>query len=457
MSLTKKRFRNFMAGDGLRARALRGTLVTFLGFGSQQFLRLLSNLILTRLLFPEAFGLMALVTIVLTGLQMLSDTGFQTAIVQSRRGDEPSFLNTAWTMQIARGIFLGIVAGALSVPLARFYEEPQLALLLPVAGLNAVILGATSTKLWVANRHLLLGRITMIELSCQIFGIVLTIGLAWVYKSVWALLVGMLFSSVLKVIFSHAFLPGQSNKVQWNKNDFRELFHFGKYLFLSSAAGFVINNADRAILGKFLSMAGLGIYNIGYFPASVPLMLSRQLGTRILLPLYTKAPPSESSENRRKLRKARLLLAGGLIGLGLFLGLIGEIFVSLLYDGEYTLAGPVMVLLSISCLPTISIGSYDMLLLAQGSSKQFSIKLVLTAITQTALLFFSVQNWGAIGAVIAPPVATIFLYPLIAHYAHREGGWDPLLDFFFLVIIASGAAGVLWFNNGSIAAVLGSS
>ena len=66
------RARALLAGDGLRARALRGTALTFLGFGAQQFLRLLSNLILTRLLFPEAFGLMALAGLVMvaTGLWM---------------------------------------------------------------------------------------------------------------------------------------------------------------------------------------------------------------------------------------------------------------------------------------------------------------------------------------------------------------------------------------------------
>jgi hypothetical protein len=62
------------------------------------------DLILTRLLFPEAFGLMALVQVFMGGLQMFSDLGVNMSIIQSKRGEDPDFLNTAWTFQILRGL-----------------------------------------------------------------------------------------------------------------------------------------------------------------------------------------------------------------------------------------------------------------------------------------------------------------------------------------------------------------
>ena len=61
---------------------------------------------LTRLLFPEAFGLMALIQTFMIGLAMFSDLGIGPAIIQSDRGEDPDFLNTAWVMQILRGICL---------------------------------------------------------------------------------------------------------------------------------------------------------------------------------------------------------------------------------------------------------------------------------------------------------------------------------------------------------------
>ena len=99
---------------GLFARALRGSALTAGSYAITQGLRLGSNLILTRLLFPEAFGLMALVSVFLVGLAMFSDIGIGPAISHSKRGDEPGFLDTAWTLQVARGVILWLGASALA-------------------------------------------------------------------------------------------------------------------------------------------------------------------------------------------------------------------------------------------------------------------------------------------------------------------------------------------------------
>src|SRR5262245_18372468 len=82
----------------LRQRTIRGSAWTTTESVAAVVLRLGSNLVLTRLLLPEMFGVMALVNIFIQGLQMFSDVGIGPAIIQNRRGDDPSFLNTAWTI-----------------------------------------------------------------------------------------------------------------------------------------------------------------------------------------------------------------------------------------------------------------------------------------------------------------------------------------------------------------------
>lgn len=448
------RMRSVLAGDGLRARALRGTAFTFLGFGAQQFLRLLSNLILTRLLFPEAFGLMALVMVVLMGLQMISDTGINPSIVQSKRGDDPAFLNTAWSLQIARGALLWLLTFALALPIANFYELPQLAVLLPVAGLGAFIQGFQSMRLATANRHIALGRLTAMELISQIIGIVIMVLLAWWLQSVWALLIGTLIGISIKTVMSHWLLPGQQDRLAWDRDAFWEIFHFGKYIFIGSMAGFLINNADRAVLGKFISIAELGIYNIGYFLASVPMILSLQLGSRVLMPLYTKTPPRDGAHNRSKIRMARLMLTTALIGLGLGFALIGDWLIEVLYEEEYALAGPILVLLSLTFLPTLVINAYANLMLASGQSRHFTIYLILLGAVQLTLLILLVRDYGIFGATVAPGLAAILVYPVAAGLAYRDKGWDPVLDLGFFVVIALGVAAVLAVHDTAISVVM---
>ena len=151
-----------LQGDGLGRRALRGSLWTVLGFGGAQGLRLASNLILTRLLFPEVFGVMALIMVVIQGLNNFSDVGVGPAIMQSRRGDDRDFLNTAFTMQAVRGLVLWLACIALAAPIARFYGTPELAWYLPVAGFISVINGLLTTRMEQANRHLQRGMLTRI-------------------------------------------------------------------------------------------------------------------------------------------------------------------------------------------------------------------------------------------------------------------------------------------------------
>lgn len=102
------------------SRVLRGGSWMVIGYGGNQALRLAANLILTRLLFPEAFGLMTLVNVILVGLQMFSDFGLVPAISQNPRGDDPDFLDTAWTIQVIRGGGLWLMTCLLAWPRRNF-------------------------------------------------------------------------------------------------------------------------------------------------------------------------------------------------------------------------------------------------------------------------------------------------------------------------------------------------
>lgn len=454
MKRAQARLSRQLHGDGLRARALRSSAYAFLNFGGAKALRLASNLILTRILFPEAFGLMALVQVVLTGLEMFSDTGIHTSIVQNKRGDEASFLNTAWTIQILRGILLWLIVVAAAGPLAQFYAAPQLAELLPVAGVTAILAGLQSTKLASANRHLNIGRLTALELGSQFLGILSMIALALWSGSVWALVLGGLAGSTAKTLLSHIYLPGTRNRLQWDASAFQEIFNFGKFIFISSGAGFLISNGDRAILGKFVNLTELAVYNIGFFLAAVPIILSRQLGARVLLPIYAAAPPHETAENRHKTTLARAGLTSVLIGLGLSFGMGGDWLVRVLYEPNYHLAGPITVLLSLAFLPFIVTHAYGTLLLAAGNSRLFTIQQITIATVQSLALLIGVREFGLIGAVAAPPLTALLVYPFIALCARRHGGWNPSMDAGFLAIILLGSVLVLWVNDTAIAQVL---
>ena len=227
-----------------------------------------SNLILTRLLFPEVFGLMALVTACMVGMAMFSDVGITPAIMQNKRGDEPDFLNTAWTIQVIRGVLLWLSTFLLAYPLSVFYGEELLLYLLPAAGLTLIITGFNPTRIATADRHLIVGRVVFWDIVSQGLGVVVMVLLAWQLQSIWALIIGMVTGSLLKVLLMYFFLPGLKNSFHFEAEAARDLINFGKWIFLSTASGFLILQGDKIVLGKYISLHNLGIYNIAYFLAS---------------------------------------------------------------------------------------------------------------------------------------------------------------------------------------------
>lgn len=439
-----------LRGESIFARAMRSSLWTVAGYGGSQALRLASNLILTRLLFPESFGMMALVTVVLVGLYQFSDFGIGPAIMQNRRGDDRAFLDTAWTIQVVRGAVLWLLTCVIAFPVARFYGEPMLAELLPVAGFGVLIAGFNPTRIETANRHLMVGRMTLLDLASQVIGLVAIILLAWQYQSVWALVVGGLISAVAKLMLTRAYLPGEGNRFVWDRAAARDLVRFGKWIFLSTVCGFLIAQGDRVILGKYLTLDMLGVYNIGYFLASFPLLLGGAVIGRIFIPLYRESPPTAAAGNFQKIRMTRLLLTGALITGLLTVGFFGIPLVGLLYDERYAAAGPIVVLIACLQIPTIIGLTYDQAALAAGDSRRFFYLLAVRATLITAFFVIGAETAGLVGALAGQGLALVLAYPMVIWLARLHKAWDPLHDGLYAAVGLGIGSVVVWQNRDAI-------
>lgn len=439
-----------LSGQGLFARAFRGSVLTAGSYAVTQALRLVSNLILTRLLFPEAFGIMALVSVALVGLAMFSDLGLGPAISQSPRGDEPDFLNTAWTLNVARGGLLWLLTCALAWPMALLYQAPPLTTLLPAAGLTLLIAGFNPTRIDTANRHLMLGRLTLLDLAAQVFGILSMIVLALTLRSVWALVLGAILGSAAKLALTWVFLPGPANRFRLEPESARSLIRFGKWIFLSTACGFLLSQGDKAIFGAWLSLEELGIYNIGWFLASFPVLLAGAVTSRILIPLYRDHPPAVSAANAARMRRLRFLVSGGTIGLLAVLGLAGMPLVGLLYDPRYAGAGAVVVAMACVQMPGVVGMTYDQSALAAGDSRNYFLVIALKAVLQTAAFLIGMQVGGLFGALMAQGIALCVMHLPIIWLARRHGAWDGRHDAMFFSLSAVFAVLVLSVNAAAL-------
>ncbi|WP_298857705.1 oligosaccharide flippase family protein [uncultured Sulfitobacter sp.] len=429
-----------LRGGRLMARVMRSTSWILLGYGGSQGLRLASNLILTRMLFPEAFGLMALVGLVTVGLMLFSDVGIAPSIAQSKRGDDPDFLNTAWSIQVLRGVILFTVACGLALPFAAFYDADELATYLPIAATGLLITGFNPTRIETAHRHLLMGRLTVLDLTAQLVGIVVMIVLAWWLQSVLALVLGGVVTALAKLVLTWAFLPGAANRFRWEPAAVRELVTFGKWIFLSTAFWFFASQGDRAVLGKFLSLESLGIYNIAFFLAAFAMQLGTAVTGRVMIPVYRDA-----KHETAKIAKLRFSISGVVLTLLLVMAAAGPWLVGVLYDPRYAAGGAIVTLLAVALIPQVIGMSYDQAALAAGDSRRFFVVSASRAVFQITFLIVGVSLFGMIGAIVGIALAHLLTHPVIVWLARTHDAWDVRHDLVCALVAGTlGAAIIRW-------------
>ncbi|MAC81913.1 MAG: polysaccharide biosynthesis protein [Rhodobacteraceae bacterium] len=434
-----KKILGLVSGNGVRARAVRSTGASLMLAVGEQALRFASNLILTRLLFPEAFGLMAIVTAIIVGIELVSDLGLRSVVVQSPRGDDADFLDTVWTLKCIRGVGLWLILVAAAPLFADLYDQPVLRQLLPVAGLSIPINGFVTSNELSVSRHMKLWRYTGLKLSAQFIGVSCMSLLAWQTGSVWALVLGNLVGALAHVVLFGRYLPGIRNRPRLERDSVRDILRFSRYLALGMIATFVMTQSDRVVLGLFIPLDMLGVYNIGFALAVLPYTLAVQISGSVVLPLYRMRHPLDGSGNRANILRARRLVSLAVLGAICLLAFLGPWIVAVLYDDRYVLAGPVCVLLCLANVPRTVLAGVMNVAVAKGDTFRFMVMNVATALCQGGLIYLGVRAFGIVGAPLAIGLAPLLTYPLMAGFLRRYNNWDPLGD----AVLTLGACAVI--------------
>jgi O-antigen/teichoic acid export membrane protein len=382
---------------------VRASIWTAVGYGAGQLLRLASNLVLSRLLFPEAFGLMALVSVFMQGLQMFSDIGITPSIVQNRRGDDPVFLDTAWTLQVIRGWALWIFACIGAWPFAVFYGEPELALMLPVSGLAAAIAGFNSTSLATLSRHLAVSRLTMLELAGQASSVAVMIASALIWPSVWSLVAGGLASAAVKCGLSHAWISPRRHAFRLDAASRRELIRFGKWIFVTTVLTFFASQADRLILGKLLTIEMLGVYSIAFMLTDAPRKMLKRVGAMVLFPAVSRRAHLPREELRGRLlahRRPLLFLMAACIAL---LAGLGDLVVLSLWDDRYAEAAWMTSILALGLWLGVLTASAGPSLMSLGEPRYNAFGSIgrLAWISTAAVVAYGLFGLGGVVVVVA--------------------------------------------------------
>lgn len=318
---------------------------TFISVASRYALKLLGNLFLARLLAPDDFGLAAVVMAVVTGIEALTDVGTKPALIRSHRVDD-DWLDTAWTLGLIRGAGVAAVIALCAVPLANFFEDDRLAPLIAITGLMSLLVGLNNINSIMLIRNLEVKRLTILDTVSAIISYFVMIAWAYVSPTAWALVSGALVSTGAFMIGTWLWLAPRRPKLRLNTEIVRELLNFGKWVFFSSIAGFIIVQGDRFAVGKLVGITALGVYSIGQTWAYALRALIGMVLSRLYLPVASELYRKSDAFSSQILMMRRTVLAALIIPFS-FAAAFAEPLIGLLYPGEFEGAGSIMQVLVI--------------------------------------------------------------------------------------------------------------
>ncbi len=364
------------------------------------------TVILARLLNPEDYGLMAM-ALVFTGLaQQAREMGVGQALIQRKESTREN-QQTAFTMAFGASASLYILLFLLAGPIAWFYENPDVVMVLRVVALTFPISAFVVVPKAMLRRTLMVRYESMIAVVAMLLDASTTILLAWAGYGVWALVAGKLVS-VLSQAIGLAFAFPWSPRIRFRGGDGRSIFRFGGSRTLSGLLWYAYSNADFLIIGRFLGSTALGAYTMAWNLAKMPWDRLWMVINPLVLPLFSRASEHPGELGRIFIRMSRysaLLIMPAVAGLGI----VADDIVPLVLGNKWVeVIGPLRWL----CAYGVARGVLVLLpsvLVATGKIRQeVTFNLLLILLLPPAFIL------GIQKGVEGPAIAWMLLYPGVA-------------------------------------------
>jgi lipopolysaccharide exporter len=408
--------------------------------------RLLSSVILTRILEPTAFAIVAIITAVQMAAALLSDMGFFQYVVRRKDYDEPDFLNEIWTLRLVRSLLLAAVLLALAEPISIYVKIPELELALVVASLSPILDGLASMAFATATRKGQIVRLSLLDASAAVAGVLASVILCLWLQSFWGIIFGGFVGSIIKLILSYSLFEDSRRRWKWSKDRARDVWLFGRYILPSSAMTLLLGQLDKFVLAPLLGVYQFGLYALGANLASAPNAIVGQFVDRLLFPAFSEMH-SRASDGVAQIyysysRNPRWIL---LFSFSAFSALSAAI-VDILYDDRYAFVASYLSILSLCSIISLMANTANAALVSLGEVKvtmKISAMRLITLIASGYALFVFLGPLHIVPALVISLVVTqIYIY-----FKLHKAGIFRLIGELKYISVALAGYGVGWIVN----------
>ena len=408
----------------LKRKSVRGGAVTLVSQGGSIAIQLLSIAILSRLLSPEDYGIVAMVLAVTAFAGLFRDLGLSSAAVQKKELTHALQSNLFW-LNAGMGAVLTLIVAAASPLLALYYQRPELTLVSLVLS-TTFLIGSLSTQHGARlTREMRFGRLAIPTIASGLISLLVTAVLALNGGGYWSIVWGNIASSVTVTCLRWMLSPFRPAWFRWGYG-MRDLLGFGANVTAFDFVNYFARNLDNILIGRFCGTSELGLYSKAYQLLMFPITAIRAPILAVAYPAMCRlqAQPSSLRQYYNGMVSTVSLLTMPIVGL---LYVNAKPLVELVMGSRWLAAADLFEILAITAFIQTPLSLNGTIQLATGRAAKYAI-MGTTAAVVTSLGFLLGVRWGASGIAYAYAVTTyLMLVPMLLWAYH--GTAITLMDF----------------------------
>lgn len=376
-------------------------------------LSFLKTAVLARVLTPSQFGIFGIASLVLALLEMLTETGINIILIQSKK-EIDEYINSAWVVSIIRGIFVSLCIVILTPFIISFFNTPHVFSILLLISLVPFIRGFINPSVVKLQKELKFHYEFWFRSSIFLFDAIVSITFAVLTHSIYSLVWGLIAGALLEVLLSFILLRPIP---RWSirKDYFNEIFHKGKWVTVYGIFNYIAQEGDNIIVARVMGAPALGIYQMAYKLSTLPISEVTDVVSKVVFPVYAKIV-EDKARLKSAFIKSTLVIVTTTMVMGMVLFLFPRQVVLIVLGEKWLPAIPVLrVLVIYGVLRAIS-GSASALFLGIGKQKYVTSMTFLRFIGLAITIYSFVQMFGLVGAGYSALTSVLFEIPIVVYY-----------------------------------------
>ena len=321
----------------------RGDLfATAASYTAQTVIKLGSSLILTRVLKPETYGIVTIVSSLGFVIALLGDIAVTVSLVRHEHGDEPRYLNTAWTLRLGRALLNAILMFWAAPLISTLYHTPELTFPLRVYSLWFLIWPLESMSFPLAIRRTNSRIIMYSELVTNAVSTIFTLVYCYYTRDYMGMVYGILLNRLLMTVLSYQFYKDVRPRLMIDREAARELLRYTRFAVPSSFLTLALNQFDKTVFLKLFDLNLLGVFGLAGNMASPVEGLIMKVSQLVLYPrcAHDFRTVRDAFALRYYTRNTNLFLS--ILALPAAIGGAAQLLVGVLYDPRYAQAGMIL-------------------------------------------------------------------------------------------------------------------